>query len=371
MSTWIKAGFWQNLCPSCSGYKGWLNLTEFVKKLIGGGTPDKVAKFGPDGSLVDSSITDDGTNVGVKTPSPTVSLELNGSQRLNGNIENQTFTNQLYNSVSTWYIGQLIEPSSLQENSTTSTIAYAGVVSSIGVNATSTGAVTSYSGYFVARGRRDTTGTLNLYGVSGFAIKNDPLDQSNGGSVSGGSYNAGHQSSLNNSVVSSSAYGTSSAIQAQKGTITNAYGSSISLNVSGSASSSGTVGNFFGFYTGGSVGRSDGTTTGTVTSYYDAYFAGLTVYTGGTVTNRWGVYQANALHDNYFAGNVIIGSSPVDTGDKLQVQGAIRTENPVGGTAQPWKLGSVSATSPTSPNVTIEVEINGVTYYLHAKTTND
>lgn len=33
MSTWIKAGFWREFCKPCNGYKGWLNLTEFVKSI--------------------------------------------------------------------------------------------------------------------------------------------------------------------------------------------------------------------------------------------------------------------------------------------------------------------------------------------------
>lgn len=34
MSTFIKAGFWEKLCKPCKGYKGWLNLDEFVLSLI-------------------------------------------------------------------------------------------------------------------------------------------------------------------------------------------------------------------------------------------------------------------------------------------------------------------------------------------------
>lgn len=30
MATFIKAGFWEQLCKPCKGYKGWLNLDEFV-----------------------------------------------------------------------------------------------------------------------------------------------------------------------------------------------------------------------------------------------------------------------------------------------------------------------------------------------------
>jgi len=51
--------------------------------------------------------------------------------------------------------------------------------------------------------------------------------------------------------------------------------------------------------------------------------------------------------------------------------GEIKTSSPAGGVAQTWKLGSVHAVSPTSPDRTIEVEVNGTTYYLHAKTTNN
>lgn len=50
---------------------------------------------------------------------------------------------------------------------------------------------------------------------------------------------------------------------------------------------------------------------------------------------------------------------------------SVRTDAPTGGTAATWKLGTVASVNPTSPNRTIEVEIGGVTYYLHAKTTND
>jgi hypothetical protein len=33
MATFIKAGFWEQLCKPCTGYKGWLNLDELIKKL--------------------------------------------------------------------------------------------------------------------------------------------------------------------------------------------------------------------------------------------------------------------------------------------------------------------------------------------------
>lgn len=53
------------------------------------------------------------------------------------------------------------------------------------------------------------------------------------------------------------------------------------------------------------------------------------------------------------------------------VTSSITTGAPNGGTAAAWKLGTVSVTSPTSPNRTIELDVAGTIYYLHAKTTNN
>lgn len=43
MATFIKAGFWEQLCKPCKGYKGWLNLDEFVESRVVPGPP------GPEG----------------------------------------------------------------------------------------------------------------------------------------------------------------------------------------------------------------------------------------------------------------------------------------------------------------------------------
>ena len=73
-----------------------------------------------------------------------------------------------------------------------------------------------------------------------------------------------------------------------------------------------------------------------------------------------------------------MNSSNTDAGDyKLQVTGAIyntttlTTGAPTSGSAKPWRLGEAATVSPTSPNRTIRVEIDGTVYYIHAKTTND
>jgi hypothetical protein len=78
------------------------------------------------------------------------------------------------------------------------------------------------------------------------------------------------------------------------------------------------------------------------------------------------------------SGGELLINTTTDAGDyKLQVNGnglisgAITTAAPSGGTAKPFKIGAAATVTPTSPNRTIEIEIDGVTYYLTAKTTND
>lgn len=60
-----------------------------------------------------------------------------------------------------------------------------------------------------------------------------------------------------------------------------------------------------------------------------------------------------------------------NTSGAATLASSLTTSAPSGGTAAAWKLGTVASVSPTSPNRTIEVEIGGTTYYLHAKTTNN
>jgi hypothetical protein len=49
MSTFIKAGFWEQLCKPCKGYKGWLNLDEFVESRVVPGPPGPPGPMGTNG----------------------------------------------------------------------------------------------------------------------------------------------------------------------------------------------------------------------------------------------------------------------------------------------------------------------------------
>jgi len=70
--------------------------------------------------------------------------------------------------------------------------------------------------------------------------------------------------------------------------------------------------------------ESGSTRTLTITNAYSLLLNPLDDYGAGfTFTNRWGIYQAGASDKNYFAANVLIGST-TDTGQKLQVTGTSR-----------------------------------------------
>lgn len=76
-------------------------------------------------------------------------------------------------------------------------------------------------------------------------------------------------------------------------------------------------------------------------------------------------------------GELLINTTTDAGAYALQVAGAIyntttiTTGAPTGGSIKPWRLGEAATVSPTSPNRTIRVEIDGTVYYIHAKTTND
>jgi hypothetical protein len=59
------------------------------------------------------------------------------------------------------------------------------------------------------------------------------------------------------------------------------------------------------------------------------------------------------------------------TAQNLTLVGSVTTAAPAGGTAAAWKMGTVASVSATSPNRTIEVDVAGTRYFVHAKTTND
>lgn len=99
--------------------------------------------------------------------------------------------------------------------------------------------------------------------------------------------------------------------------------------------------------------------------------------TSAFLTLRTGTFGSVGDRMRIFGNGRISVNSTTDAGYQFDVTGSIRTTTtittgaPSGGSIKPWKIGEAATVSPTSPNRTIRVEIDGVVYYIHAKTTND
>lgn len=59
MATFIKTGFWDQLCKPCTGYKGWLNLDKLISDIAGPGVPGPIGPEGPQGVQGEQGIEGD------------------------------------------------------------------------------------------------------------------------------------------------------------------------------------------------------------------------------------------------------------------------------------------------------------------------
>jgi len=108
-------------------------------------------------------------------------------------------------------------------------------------------------------------------------------------------------------------------------------------------------------------------TTDVTTNFERAKFAWESgIFRIGTAKGGTGTARALELQTDGTTRLTIAAAS----GD-VTTTGSVTTAAPTGGTAAAWKLGTVASVTPTSPDRTIEVDIGGTIYYLHAKTTND
>jgi hypothetical protein len=77
MATFIKAGFWEQLCKPCKGYKGWLNLDEFVNSRV---VPGPTGPQGPTGP------TGPATGLFAQTGNSTIITGITESTLINGGV---------------------------------------------------------------------------------------------------------------------------------------------------------------------------------------------------------------------------------------------------------------------------------------------
>jgi len=80
MPTFIKTGFWEQLCVPCKGYKGWLNLDEFVNSRVVPGPP------GPQGPAGPTGPTGPATGLFAQTGNSTIITGITESTLINGGV---------------------------------------------------------------------------------------------------------------------------------------------------------------------------------------------------------------------------------------------------------------------------------------------
>jgi hypothetical protein len=83
MATFIKAGFWEQLCKPCKGYKGWLNLDEFVNSRVVPGPPGPTGPQGPTGP---TGPTGPATGLFAQTGNSTIITGITESTLINGGV---------------------------------------------------------------------------------------------------------------------------------------------------------------------------------------------------------------------------------------------------------------------------------------------
>jgi hypothetical protein len=98
-------------------------------------------------------------------------------------------------------------------------------------------------------------------------------------------------------------------------------------------SNSGTITHMAGMQIGGFYNENTGTITPVIPNVYQLLINDTGAYLHTfTFTNRWGIYQEGINDRNYFAGNLLLNST-TDTGQILQITGAIRVNGQASGTA--------------------------------------
>lgn len=266
-------------------------------------------------------------NVGVGTISPTYKLQSNGTFGVTGSAYSNTnvhssgfspaanYSNYLAVNIRPDVFTPPIDGQTIYGVNLNPRLSYSGSTSA------------SMFGLNISAEPIDTgnNAQVNVRGIQSVAWRQSPTDNTTNTNCSevGLSTLAGHWWTANSSIKSSSAYGSSFSVYNYTGTITTAYGVYSLVRVGSQANYSANTTTAYGFYSLGQVGAASGTGTGNLTNWYDAYLGGITVSATGTVTNKYGVYQAATGHINYFAGNVGVGTAAPTT--NLHVYGSSKS----------------------------------------------
>ena len=344
-------------------------------EVSGSGTTNYVAKFTAGSTIGNSQIFDNGTNVGINRSSPSFRLDVNGDSRFTGGLRIDRDSGQIMLQGIVLPFGQVFSQT-IDNNGDTRIGTNRHLIfrtndvtermrifnnGNVGINTGATDA-----GY-----RLDVNGTLRTINGAVFATTS--------GNVGIGVINPISPYSLH----------TNSSIKMNSGRLVigqptdstraisiggNSFQSSIWLEQYGSDATdifflrgNGTLTSKTNIDSGNVIGSLDYTGYVDGNLFQSAYMAVRVVEVDAT--------NDKAVSDFVFVqndNNAMYENMRVEgKGGNLFVRSNIKTGAPTGGSQKPWKLGEAATVSPTSPNRTIRVEIDGTVYYLHAKTTND
>lgn len=392
-------------------------------RIGGSGTTNYIPKFTAASTIGNSQIFDNGTNIGIFNISPSYKIDISDVLRTTTNtylatnsgkvgIGTVTPSQQLHVSATSGSVFALI--------SSTTNQMYLGY-DAVGANMTvqsNSSLVFNTGASFLERGRINTSGefilnssntdagdfklqvTGNTYLGGSLSINTSGQTQtittyyganSNGSNFFAGGGGLSSIGAVGNGLLGSlnASFGVGSLLNLTQGYSNSAFGMNAQRDVT-TGYHNATIGKDAGIrittgYQNVGVGSLTlGVTTGNnnVAVGFSAGRVDTTTAFASTITQ--GVYigsETKASLDG--ASNEIVigynasgnGSNTVTIGNSSITQnyfrGALNTSAPTGGSSKPWRLGEVATVSPTSPNRTIRVEIDGTVYYIHAKTTND
>jgi len=184
MPTFIKAGFWDQRCEPCNGYKGWLNLDSLIKNVAGtSGTTGSSGTSGVSGTSGTSGLTGASGDRYQTTSSTSFTLGTGGTITVGTGLAYTTAQDILIaydvNNHQVSMITSYNPTTGVLVFGTPSTVAGSGTYSSWGVNlngaaggngsngTSGTSGLTGSSGTSGTRGTSGTTGTSGTSGSSG------------------------------------------------------------------------------------------------------------------------------------------------------------------------------------------------------------
>ena len=314
---------------------------------LSGGTANGVAYLNGSKALTTgATLVTDGTNLLVNTATAVSKLTVNGamsssasealSYTVSTGVTATTNTSQFINSPGTLgantSIGSLVNQTITGAATSYSSYGYA----SIPIIGAITGTIPVVTGYYASVNRDNASDTATGAFIRGAVLgvsTTSTLSSSATGSLNGIFINSQHNGgglaatvtgvtsnaitgSGSVSVSATSVFGVTSVSSIGTSTTsgltfsaTTVYGINSGAQIgTGSAASTTTITDQYNFGVASFLVGS-ATNTATITNSYGLYLRAPTVGALGTITNRWGVYSADTVATNYFAGKVGVGTT--------------------------------------------------------------